>query len=190
MPSPPTHSGCLWKLVCYSLDRKLYPFENEHDRRCSLNNVKLLSSQNSNCINKSVVNGAKRQQPLTLPLLGEQLTPAPPQEDNYSFPFAPPFNNECGRLQWENTDWLWFFFHSLPRLSSSAPYFSVNVDFWKLPLSFSRRTWRVTFWSTIIGLMNLNLHKLITAPVQSILALSILSYFEGIRQCFLILFSP
>lgn len=83
-----------------------------------------------------------------------------------------------------------FFFHSLPRLSSSAPYSSVNVDFWKLPLSFSRRTWRVTFWSTIIGLMNLNLHKLITAPVESILAVSILSYFEGIRQCFLILFSP
>lgn len=139
MPSPPTHSGCLWKLVCYSLDRKLYPFENEHDRRCSLNNVKLLSSQNSNCINKSVVNGAKRQQPLTLPLLGEQLTPAPPQEDNYSFPFAPPFNNECGRLQWENTDWLWFFFSLSSKTLFLSPLLFCKCWFLKASIKFLQK---------------------------------------------------
>lgn len=99
MPSPPSHGSFLWKLVCYSLDRKLYPFENEHDRRRSLNSLKLLSSQNSNCINKSVVNGAKRQQPLTLALLGEQTTPDPLlMKIIFHFLFSFSLNNQCGRI--------------------------------------------------------------------------------------------
>lgn len=161
MPSPPTHSGFLWKLVCYSLDRKLYPFENERDRRHSLNSLTLLSSQNADCISKNLINGARKQQPLTLTLVVSRPLLTPSQGHNYPFPPALslltmkvkdfPLKNT-----WSDLMFFLFFFYSPPKLSffllslftllQNAPCHAINVDSDRFALSFSRRTERITFW--------------------------------------------